>query len=82
MPKTLQAYCDDVESSTRKKHIGSNLLEQNQFIPLNIWVRLGHDSNTAKKQSTLKGIHGGILIFLNTLTPEFSESREIYGHPN
>jgi hypothetical protein len=44
--KTLQDYCDYVDSSTRKKHIGSNLLEQNQFIALNIWVR-----NTAKKQS-------------------------------
>jgi hypothetical protein len=49
--KTLQAYCDYVDSSTRK-HVGSNLLEQNQLIPLNIWVRLGHDSNTAKKKST------------------------------
>jgi len=52
--KTLQAYCNYVDKSTRKKHIGSNLLEQNQFIPLNIWVRLGHDSNAAKKQSSLE----------------------------
>jgi hypothetical protein len=45
-PKLCKAY--------RKMHTASDLLERNQFIPLNILVCLGHDSNAAEKQSKKK----------------------------
>ncbi|XP_023157628.1 uncharacterized protein [Zea mays] len=41
----------DTDSSTHKKHVASDLLEQNQLTLLNIWVRLGHDSNTASQEA-------------------------------
>jgi hypothetical protein len=40
-----------VHRSTHKKHVASDLLEQNQLTLLNIWVRLGHDSNTISQEA-------------------------------
>ena len=46
----ILSYRDHIDSSTCKKHVASNLLEQNQIIPFNTWVCLRHDSNTARNK--------------------------------